>query len=391
MKLSKFYLIWFLFLAQLNGWGQQLDQSVLDQIIEKAEQSNSDALIIKKSDNVIVKKGKDSPVYIASAGKSLTSLGIGMLLMEGFLDSLDQPVYSLYPEWEQGNKKFITVRMLLNHTSGLQNHPNASVELEPAPDYKVDNIIKLALAAELENKPGQEVSYNNKAVALLGGVIEAASGLRMDEFFEKYFFDPMDIKDVSWIRDRAGNPTAHGAFIIKPSDLLKFGTLMLNGGKYEGTRILPEEWVEESFQPGQTQLPIWGLLWWRLPAYEKRVIDEELIQTWRERGASSDLIDKVLPIVDKVFSDKHSYYNEMELLLGETWGNQLDENNVGGKYSSKRIYSDDIVAYYADGFRGNYLVVIPEKEIVAVRCADPNGFNYQTDFFPDFVELTSKL
>ncbi|WP_420576515.1 serine hydrolase domain-containing protein [Ekhidna sp.] len=389
--MSKFYLIWFLFLAQLNGWGQQLDQSVLDQIIEKAEQSNSDALIIKKSDNVIVKKGKDSPVYIASAGKSLTSLGIGMLLMEGFLDSLDQPVYSLYPEWEQGNKKFITVRMLLNHTSGLQNHPNASVELEPAPDYKVDNIIKLALAAELENKPGQEVSYNNKAVALLGGVIEAASGLRMDEFFEKYFFDPMDIKDVSWIRDRAGNPTAHGAFIIKPSDLLKFGTLMLNGGKYEGTRILPEEWVEESFQPGQTQLPIWGLLWWRLPAYEKRVIDEELIQTWRERGASSDLIDKVLPIVDKVFSDKHSYYNEMELLLGETWGNQLDENNVGGKYSSKRIYSDDIVAYYADGFRGNYLVVIPEKEIVAVRCADPNGFNYQTDFFPDFVELTSKL
>jgi CubicO group peptidase (beta-lactamase class C family) len=77
--------------------------------------------------------------------------------------------------------------MLLSHTSGLQNYPNASIELEPQPTQKVKNVIQLALAAEVSALPGKVSSYNNKAEALLAGITGKASGLQMDKFFEKYF------------------------------------------------------------------------------------------------------------------------------------------------------------------------------------------------------------
>ena len=219
-----------LFIVPIVSFSQQFDTSVLEKIKKKALDSHSDAVIILKNGKTIYKdffNKKEKPIYIASAGKSLVSLAIGKLLDDKLLDSLNQPIYTLFPQWKQGNKKDITIRMLLNHTSGLQNNPNASVELEPAPTYKVKNIIDLALAAELSNKPGKKVEYNNKAVALLGGVIEKASGKKLDAYFVDNFFKPMDIANYDWIKDESGNPTAHGAFIIKPSDLLKFGQLVL--------------------------------------------------------------------------------------------------------------------------------------------------------------------
>ena len=220
---------------------QNINISILNEIKLKAKESNSDALIISQNGKLIYKdffEKREQPIYIASAGKSLTSLAIGKLIKEELLDSLDQPIHTIYPEWKQGRKKDITIRMLLNHTSGLQNNPNASVELEPAPDYKIKNIVNLALAAELSNIPGETVSYNNKAVALLGGIVQKLTGKTFDAFFEEEFFLPMGITDYKWIKDKDGNPTVHGAFVIKPSDLMKFGELMLNKGIYHEKQIV---------------------------------------------------------------------------------------------------------------------------------------------------------
>ena len=281
-------------LLSFNLYAQNVNDTKLRQIIDSADSTNSDAIIIKKEGQIIHQSvGSVEPIYIASAGKSLVSLGIMKLLSDGKLDSLNQPVYTIYPEWKQGNKKDITIKMLLNHTSGLQNYQNASIELEPAPDYKVENIIELALAAELDYLPGEKAVYNNKAVALLGGVIEEVSGKRMDRYFEKEFFETMNIKDFRWISDKAGNPTAHGAFVLKPNDFIKFGELVLNDGIYNEVRLIDEKWIEKSFAQSQPFTPVWGLLWWRLPEFEKRVIDSEIIQSWRESGVEEPFIEKI--------------------------------------------------------------------------------------------------
>ena len=375
-------------------FGQNVKQDVLNQIKIRAKETHSDAVIILKDNQIIYKDffgKKEKPIYIASAGKSLVNLAIGKLLDKKLLDSIDQPVYTFYPEWKQGEKKNITVRMLLNHTSGLQNYPNASIELEPAPTYNVKNIIKLALAAELSGKPGTKVSYNNKAVALLGGIVEKASGKRFDHFFVDEFYKPMNIADYQWIQDRSGNPTTHGAFVIRPSDLLKFGRLMLNKGIYQSKRLLQESWIDQSFAQGQDITPIWGLLWWRLPTYEKRIIDDNIWNSWKEANVSTSFLKKMKPLRNKLFEDKYEYYTTLEKILGDNWIEQLNSEIPTDVEVSKRIYGQKIIAYYADGYRGNYLVIIPDKNLVAVRCADHENFNYKTDFFQNFVELVARL
>ena len=374
-------------------FGQSINGSVLSKIKERSFETHSDAVIIKQDGKTIYEhfSDKEEPIYIASAGKSLASLAIGKLIEQKLLDSIDQPIYTVYPEWKQGDKKKITVRMLLNHTSGLQNNPNASVELEPAPDYQVENIIKLALAAELSDRPGAAVNYNNKAVALLGGIVQELSGKPFDQFFIDEFYAPMDITDYCWIKDKSGNPTLHGAFLIKPTDLVKFGELVLNNGKYKGKRILDENWIKQSLEQSQEFTPIWGLLWWRLPNYEKRIIDDEIWAQWEKEGVNAAFLEKILPLKNILFESKEDFFAALKKELGENWSQLLNEHipsNVG--WSSKK-YGKDIVAYYANGFRGNFLVVVPESNIVAVRMADSKNFNYQTDFYTDFVQLISKL
>jgi len=375
-------------------FSQDIDKNALEKIKTKAKATNSDAVVIIKDGETIYEDyfdHNDEPLYIASAGKSLVNLAIGKLMDKKLLDSLDQPVWTLYPAWKQGGKKDITIRMLLNHTSGIQNYQNASIELEPAPTYKVKNIIDLALAAELSNSPGEKFDYNNKAVALLGGIVEKASGKRFDYFFVEEFYKPMDIANYDWIQDESGNPTTHGAFVIKPSDLIKFGQLVANKGVYNGKQLISPSWIEESLKQGQKFDSRFGLLWWRMPSFEKRIIDDDVWETWEAAQIGTSFLKKMNPLRNKLYENKYDFFEELKQVLGNDWGNVLQQNLGDDLMSSKRIYSNEIVAYYADGYRGNYLVILPERNIVAVRCADHNGFDYQTDFFNDFVDLVSQL
>lgn len=384
----------FLIIYSNTTFSQDINENILNEIKTKAKETHSDAIIIIKDGKTIYEdysSKEEKPIYIASAGKSLVNLAIGKLIDNKQLDSLDQLVCTLFPEWKQGKKKDITIRMLLNHTSGIQNYQNAGIELEPAPNYKVKNVIDLALAAELSNIPGEKFDYNNKAVALLGGIVEKASGKRFDHFFIDEFYKSMNISSYDWVQDEDGNPTTHGAFYIKASDLIKFGELLLNKGVYNGKQIISESWIEESFKQGQPFDPRFGLLWWRKPAFEKRIIDDDLWKMWKNANVSKTFLKKMKPLKNKLYENKKDFFNDLKGVFGDQWSNILNKNLSKDLISSKRIYSDDIVAYYADGYRGNYLVIIPEKNIVAVRCADHKGFNYQTDFFRSFVDLVIQL
>jgi len=95
----------------------------------------------------------------------------------------------------RGTIAFDTLRHILSHTSGLQNVPDTRVEIYPSPDF-----VQLALAAELKYPPGAKFEYNNKAVNLLAGVVERASGKKHDEFMRDEVFTPLGIREFSWQR-----------------------------------------------------------------------------------------------------------------------------------------------------------------------------------------------
>ena len=205
-----------------------MDKAALAPLIARAQATHSDALVVRQHDRVVGSWYSDNeltPILTMSCTKSVVNLAIGALIDDGQVAGLDQPVCDFYPEWRQGNKRRITIRHLLNHTSGLQNHPNAGIELEPSPDW-----IQLALAAELSDVPGTRFAYNNKAVNLLAGIVQRAARQRLDHYLRDRIFAPLDITAVDWVYDQAGTPYAAGGLSLLASDLAKIGQLVLNRG-----------------------------------------------------------------------------------------------------------------------------------------------------------------
>ncbi|HEX8334186.1 MAG TPA: serine hydrolase domain-containing protein [Segetibacter sp.] len=378
---------------------QKINSAKIDSIIRIGKETHSDGIVIIKDNKVLVEEyygTPNTPTYIASVSKALTSMAIVKLLSEGKIKSIDQPVADFYPEWKQGNKRFVTLRMLLSHTSGMQNERNAGLELEPAPTWRAKNIIKLALAAELSDKPGTVYSYNNKATALLGGIIEVASGKRMDTYFEEEFFKPMNITEFDWIKDEDGNATAHGAFRLKARDLAKFGQLMLNKGEYNGVRFFEERWVDSSFAQSNNINDEIGLLWWRKP--KKMVFafsNKEKIDALEKAGLPEGVLSKFKTFYNQSFS-----YEDMITTYGKTFGTKWPHlfDSLSKKYAidlrglPTRSASKEIIGYYHTGSWGNFLVIIPQLNLVAVRVVKRDkDYIEGADMFGNFTTKVFEL
>src|SRR3569833_2526530 len=101
------------------------DAAALTTLVAHSTAEQSDAVIILRNGKVVYENhyGKaDQPIYSASVSKSFISLGYGYLLADGKLSSLDEKVVKYLPGFADNDprKADITLRMLLNHTSGLK-------------------------------------------------------------------------------------------------------------------------------------------------------------------------------------------------------------------------------------------------------------------------------
>ena len=240
-------------------------QEALALLLRRAEETHSDALVIRERGQLVGAWhfGREPGlIQTMSCTKSVVGLAVGALLDDGVLASIDQPVAALYPEWQQGRKQQITIRHLLNHTSGLQNELDAGIEIYPSPD-----VVQLALAAALTDAPGARFIYNNNAVNLLAGIVQRAVGRRLYHYLRDRVFQPLSITEFDWLLDPAGTPYAMAGLALQAEDLATIGQLMLNRGQWDGGCVVSERWVEASFAQGQPYTDRCGLLWWRIPAF----------------------------------------------------------------------------------------------------------------------------
>ena len=99
------------------------------------------------------------------------SLAIGFLFDEGKIESLDTPVSRWFTDWQDGPKSRITVRMLLTHTSGIEDHfidMDGSFNLDKLNAFrKVQNVIEAAIKLDVVNEPGKHPSYSNSSADIL--------------------------------------------------------------------------------------------------------------------------------------------------------------------------------------------------------------------------------
>lgn len=353
----------------------------LKQLLQGAEASHSSAVVILKNGKLVGEWsfGKaPARIEAMSVTKSIAGLAVLKLLADGRIPSLDVPLYTYLPEWNQGRKKDITLRHLLTHTSGLQAN-RTTEEIYRSPDF-----VKLALAAELSEPPGTVLRYNNKAVNLLGAIVQKVSGQRLDRYLGEALFKPMGITDFTWTLDDAGNPHVMSGLQLRPMDLAKLGQLLADGGMWQGRRLLPADLVKQATTPGEGVFAGSGLLWWPQAAWERLTVDDALLAKWKQAGVPDSLLQDMAPLKGRTFDSRPAYFEALGARMPA-----IQKEVLGRNLKPATVEKGPLVGFNANGDLGQYLVVIPEQRLVAVRMfTPPEEMQTRPDesiFFMDFI------
>jgi CubicO group peptidase (beta-lactamase class C family) len=213
--------------------------------------------------------GRESLHEVRSTGKSLTSALAGIAIEQG-LFGLDDPVSLHIPQFENyanmsDQKRAIRIFHLLNMNTALEcNDWDPSSPGNEERMYGRQDWIKFILDLNMVNEPGSQAYYCTGTVVVLGHIISLRSGMPLDDYARTYLLAPLGIQQVGWRRSPDGRATGGGGMSLVPRDAARFGALYLNGGTWNGARIVPAAWVEQSQRQVNTiGRDRYGYLWWK--------------------------------------------------------------------------------------------------------------------------------
>jgi CubicO group peptidase (beta-lactamase class C family) len=211
----------------------------------------------------------DKTIYdIASLSKVVGTTTAIMVLYDEKKVDLDAPVLRYLPAFSGGLKDQVTVRELLTHRSGLPAGRDLW-RIAHSPQEARD----LVLSTNLEYVPNQAYVYSDLGADVLGMIVEAVSGERLDQFLQRRVFGPLGMHDTFYrpadsVRYRVapteltpprgyplqgevhdenayalGGIAGHAGLFSTAADLSIFAQMMLDGGEYAGVRILSDSTV----------------------------------------------------------------------------------------------------------------------------------------------------
>jgi CubicO group peptidase (beta-lactamase class C family) len=146
----------------------------------------------------------DAVFRIASLTKQFTATAIMMLAERGRL-SIDAPIETWLPDWPARGRD-VTVRRLLNHTSGVWSHDTTQIDRTKRPNPPVAEVIELIYEQPFAFEPGDRYSYNNSGYLLLGAIIGAVSGKPYADFLRDEIFQPLGMAHTGLLRHEAITP-----------------------------------------------------------------------------------------------------------------------------------------------------------------------------------------
>jgi CubicO group peptidase (beta-lactamase class C family) len=188
-------------------------QSIAD--IDQAVQEGIDrgiypgaVVVVGRSDSILYARGyghftwsrtsplpaPDSTLWdIASISKVVGTASAVMRLVDAGRVDLDAPVRRYLPKFSGGSRDEITVRMLLDHTSGLRSY---------APLFKRartrEQAIEVLYAERPVRRPGDSPVYSDLNAMFLGLLVEAVSGMPLDRFVAREVFEPLELNQTTY-------------------------------------------------------------------------------------------------------------------------------------------------------------------------------------------------
>jgi len=288
-------------LAEQHG----IDAERLEEAYISAERSDRVNSLLVERHGVLVAEayfrgyGPDSLNTVWSVTKSFNSALIGIAIDQGYIESVDETIAdylgSAVPDLDP-EKGSITLGNLLTMSSGLPWVEEGLDSEFPAWTASDDQLMYI-LDKPLVYTPGERFDYSDGAAHLASAVLSEATGMTAHAFARRHLFDPLGFEATEWWVDNRGYNFGGVGLGVRSRDMVKFGRLYLDGGVYDGRRVISSEWIDESTgpqirtDPDDPDSSEYGYFWW---------IDGCSIHScYRASGYSGQLIF-VLPDLDLV-------------------------------------------------------------------------------------------
>jgi CubicO group peptidase (beta-lactamase class C family) len=268
------------------------------------------ALAITKGDQVLHLQGYGSagggrevtsqtPFYLGSVSKSFTALAV-MQLVEAGKIALDDPVRNYLP-WFQvsgpGAPQHITVRHLLNQTSGLSRSSLGHVSLDR--EAPMEQAVQALAAAQPVAPPGVEYHHFNPNYTTLGLIVEAVSGVSYEECIRLNVLNPLRMERTFTSRaeaEPAGLSQGHSVFLgfsvpreqrhlsydlpagfisSTAEDMSHYLIAQLNRGEFEGRQVISPQGLAELHRPATEVGSQYAMGWERSSRGEIDIIQHD--------------------------------------------------------------------------------------------------------------------
>ena len=273
---------------------------------------------------------RETPHDLRSAGKTFASVMLGAAILKGVHVSPETKIYELLADRgpfanPDPRKSKIALAHLMTHSSGLACNDNDDAspgnEDTMQTQSKEPDWWKYTLDLPMAHEPGTRYAYCSATLNLMGAALTAATGKWLPEYFDSAVARPLGFGRYYWNLTPTEDGYLGGGAFLRPRDLLKVGQAYLDGGVWRGKRVVSKAWVEESTRPRIKITP-------------------------ETTGYSEE--------------DFGNYYGRGEDALA--W-------HLGSIKAGDKSYA----TYAASGNGGQFLIVSPELELVAVLT----GGNYR--------------
>jgi len=297
--------------ANLDRAGiERLVQVLLDAPMDSAGTPKVHALLIARHGKLVLEEyfhgeTRERLHQIYSAGKSVTATIVGAAMQAGAPLTPSSRVYDVMnngraPSDLEPGKGAMTLEHLLTMSSGYfcddenEDAPGSEERMQSQTDEP--DFYRYTMKVPLATPPGEKAVYCSASANLALGMVGRATGESQLDTFDRLIGMPLKIRRYTWWMVPSGDPYGAGGNAFLARDFMKFGQLMLNGGTWEGKRILSREFVARASAP---LYHLWGwqygYLWWGLDyPYKNRTV-----HAFFAGGAGGQVII-VIPALDLV-------------------------------------------------------------------------------------------
>jgi len=294
-------------------------QSILDMPMDSPDAPQFHGYLIARHGKLVLEEyfhdqHRDKLHNTRSAAKSLTALVAGAAMQAGVPLKLSSRVYQVmnggtFPPDLEPQKRAMTLEHLLTMSSGYfcddtnENAPgneDGMWEQEAEPDF-----YRYTMKVPLVTPPGENAVYCSASPNLALGMIGRAAHEEPMSLFDRLIAEPMKIRRYEWGLDPAGHPYGGGGMNLLLRDFAKLGQLMLDGGAWQGRRIVSQELAARASSPLYHLRKIYyGYLWW----VEDYPYKDRTVRIFSARGSGGQTVTVVpdLALVVATFGGNYS-------------------------------------------------------------------------------------